>query len=69
MKIKKLEWKKLDFWIAQTPAQRSGNISIAFEQGKYWPLWSCDLPGYDTLEEAMLEGQKFHDEFISQYLE
>ena len=47
----------------------SGDLSIALEQGKYWPLWTCDLPGFETLEEAINAGQEFHDAFLSQYLE
>lgn len=63
-----LSWIKRDFWVAETPAAGSGFISIAFEQGKYWPLWNCSLPGFDTLEEAMGAGQEFHNTFIKKYL-
>lgn len=72
MNIKPLEWKKLDMWIAETPAARSGYIMVAFEQDKYWPIWDCNLPGYDTLEEAQEQGQLFHnryvENFVSQYI-
>ena len=63
-----LSWTKRDFWVAETPAARSGYISIALEEGKYWPLWSCDLPGFSTLDEAMAAGQEFHDNFLKKYL-
>ena len=67
--IKQLEWVKRDWWVAESPASKSGYIMIALEQGKYWPLWSCDLPGYETLEEAMAKGQEFHNSFLEQFLE
>lgn len=70
MKIKKLEWVKRDFWIAKSPSMNSGYLSIALEQGKYWPLWSWPpLTGFETLEEAINAAQEFHDAFLSQYLE
>lgn len=68
MNIKPLEWRKFDFWIAYTPAAPNGNIMIAKEQDKYWPLWDCDLPGYDTLEEAQSQGQRFHDTFVRHFI-
>jgi len=72
MNIKPLNWEKRDWWIAYTPAGHNGYISIAFEQDKYWPIWNCSLPGYDTLQEAMDQGQLFHnryvENFVSQYI-
>lgn len=71
MKIKKLEWKKLDLWIAKTPFARHKQISIYFEQDKYWAIWpnSIYLDGFDTLEAAMQAGQEFHENELKKYLE
>lgn len=67
-----LEWKNNtpDYWIAYTPASSisRGYIAISFEQGKYWPIWDCALPGYDTLEEAKYQGQLYHENFLKVYI-
>lgn len=68
MNIKPLEWVKRDLWVAQTPAAQNGYIMIAFDQGKYWPVWNCVLPGYNTIEEAMTEGQKYHNAFVENFI-
>ena len=73
MKIAPLVWNKIGVheWAAETPASHRGNIWCMFDQGKYWPVWDCSLPGYDTKEEVMAEGQKYHNahikDFISKY--
>jgi hypothetical protein len=72
MKFKKLEWTKLDSWIAKTPASPSGFISIGYEDNRFWPLWNCDqkgIAGFESLEEAMTNGQEYHEKFLKQYLE
>lgn len=70
--FKKLEWKQTseDYWIAYTPASsiKGGYIAIAYEQGKYWPIWNCDLPGYKTLEEVQEQGQLYHEQFLTIYI-
>lgn len=66
--ITPLTWKLLDYWYAETPSSHMGGISIVFEEGKWWPIWDCGLPGMDTLEEAQAAGQKFHENFLKKYL-
>lgn len=73
--IKELVWREVvgansDGWYAETPAsQTSDGIYIAFEEGKYWPIWNNALPGFTTLAEAQAAGQAFHDNYIRQFLE
>lgn len=71
MQIKKLVWKQTDdnIWLAYTPAGNQGSILVVYEEGKHWPCWDSTLPGYDYLQEAFDQGQKFHEEYIKQFLE
>jgi len=70
--FKPLEWKNTDngVWIAYSPVSRvsNGYVQIMFEQGKYWPIWDCALPGYDTLEQAQEQAQMHHEAFLWNYI-
>lgn len=71
MKIKPLKWIQSGdyYWMAQTPSVRSGYISISFEEERYWPNWSSELPCCYTLEEAQALAQEHHEAFIMKFLE
>lgn len=71
MKIKKLEWIKRDWWIATSPFGINKQIAICFEKGRFWPIWpdSIDIDAFNTLEDAMEAGQRFHDTQLKMYLE
>lgn len=67
-----LEWKQTstDYWLALTPSSviKKGYIAISYEHGKYWPIWDCSLPAYDTLDEAKYQGQLCHENFLKIYI-
>ena len=67
MKIKALFWENRDCVWAESPASRSGGLSIHFEEGRYWGSW--EAPGHDTLEAAKASGQDYHDVYISQFID
>jgi len=69
MKIKALEWSKSDLDYAQSPAHRSGVLSICFEDDKYWANWDVSLPAFPTLDAAKAAAQSFHNAYIATWLE
>lgn len=72
-KFKQLVWNlsedKTYCW-AKSPAGHQGQLSIGFEEGKWWSLWDFDL---DTetgdLAELKVHAQTFHENYLKQFLE
>ena len=64
-----LKWIKRDSWVADTPASEFGYITISYEDGKFWASWDLSLPGCTDLEALKLAGQKWHNEWLSEWIE
>ena len=70
-KFKKLVWKKLDCWIAPSPAADyfEKTFMIFEEKGEYWTPISVQQEPFDTLEEAQDACQKYHETYLKQFIE
>ena len=70
--VKPLQWEETskDTFVAKSPAGNSfhGDLMYTHGQGKYWPVWDLNLPGYDTREEVEAVGQQFHDTFVRDFI-
>lgn len=70
--VKPLQWEETseDTFVAKSPAGNSfhGDLMYTYEQGKYWPVWDLNLPGYDTRQEVEAQGQLFHDAYIRDFI-
>lgn len=71
--FRSLEWRNTEYgiWISYSPisGKQNGRIQISFEQEKYWPIWNCALPGYDTLEEAKQAAENEHKQYLFQFID
>ena len=73
LKFKPLVWMLSEdgsYAWAKSPAGHQGQLSIGFEEGKWWSLWDFTL---DTetgdLDELKAHAQSFHENHLMQFLE
>ena len=62
--IKKITWSELNGMYFSSHTITGNSYNIAFEEGKYYPLWDASLPGYKTLEEAQKVAQDHYEAII-----
>lgn len=63
----KLEWihhDKLPMYLARSPAEKSGDFRIFYDDNLYWDTFSGSSPSSD-LESIKSTAQQIHDDFIN----
>ena len=73
LKFKPLVWMLSEdgsYCWAKSPAGSQGQLSIGFEEGRWWSLWDFAL---DTetgdLDALKVHAQRFHENHLMQFLE
>jgi len=80
MKFKTLVWESnrdhTHFYVkapARVPKYKKDvviqEMSITFEDGKFWPNWDMNLPGFLTLLAAQNAGQMAHEAYLRQFID
>lgn len=72
-KFKQLVWNLSEdgtYCWAKSPAGHDGQLTMHFEEGRWWTIWDFTLDGVTgDLEELQRHGQTFHENYLKQFLE